>query len=386
MSYMDLVNEINECDLLVVGAGFFGLTIAERVANQLHKKVVVLEKRNHLGGNAYSYFDKDTGIEIHKYGSHLFHTSNLKVWDYVNKFTKFNAYHHRVFSMFENQVFSLPVNLLTLSQIYGRHYSPSEAMSLIEGYRNKSIRDLDNLEQKAISLVGPKIYDTLIKGYTQKQWGLDPRKLPPEIITRLPLRYDFNNRYFNDTWEGLPLDGYGRWFENIIKSKNISVHLQTDYFEVKNEVAIPTIYTGPLDRYFNYCDGKLSWRTLDFEFEFHKTRDYQGTAVMNYADLSVAFTRIHEFKHLHPERTTTDSTVIAKEFSRRAETGDEPYYPINSFADRSVLLSYRQRAKQEQRSQIYFGGRLGTYKYLDMHMAISSALTLFENELVDLLK
>jgi UDP-galactopyranose mutase len=380
---MSLVDEINSHDLLIVGSGFYGLTIAERVANNSNKKVIILEKRKHIGGNAFSYIDETSGIEVHKYGSHLFHTSNKKIWDYVNTFTSFNNYQHKVFSVSDDKIYSMPVNLHTFSAIFNKSISPSHAKDLIRQTRNAE--QINNLEDKAISLVGKEIYETLIKGYTQKQWQTDPKLLPPEIITRLPMRFTYNNNYFEDTWEGLPISGYSKWFERMTESPKISIKLETDYFDFKSEVRIPTVYTGPVDRYFEYSEGVLGWRTLDFDFELLKMDDYQGTSVMNYADLKVPFTRIHEFKHLHPERPKNDFTVIAREFSRVSTEFDEPYYPINSVSDRKIIEKYRLKIENEYKNRVFFGGRLGTYKYLDMHMAIGSALTFYQNHLYKLI-
>lgn len=379
---MSLLEEINSHDLLIVGSGLYGLTIAERVANNSNKKVIILEKRKHIGGNAFSYFDETSGIEVHKYGSHLFHTSNKKIWDYVNTFTGFNNYQHKVFSVYNDKIYSMPVNLHTFSAVFNKSMSPSQAKDLIRQTANAE--QMKNLEDKAISLVGKEIYETLIKGYTQKQWQTDPKLLPSEIITRLPIRFTYNNNYFEDTWEGLPISGYGKWFERMTESSNISIKLETDYFDVKSQVKIPTVYTGPVDRYFEYSEGVLGWRTLDFDFELLKMDDYQGTSVMNYADLNVPFTRIHEFKHLHPERPKSDFTVIAREFSRVSTEFDEPYYPINSMSDRKIIEKYRLKIENEDKNMVFFGGRLGTYKYLDMHMAIGSALTFYQNYLYKL--
>ena len=379
---MSLLEEINSHDLLIVGSGLYGLTIAERVANNSNKKVIILEKRKHIGGNAFSYFDETSGIEVHKYGSHLFHTSNKKIWDYVNTFTSFNNYQHKVFSVYNDKIYSMPVNLHTFSAVFNKSMSPSEAKDLIRQTANAE--QMKNLEDKAISLVGKEIYETLIKGYTQKQWQTDPKLLPSEIITRLPIRFTYNNNYFEDTWEGLPISGYGKWFERMTESPKISIKLETDYFDVKSQVKIPTVYTGPVDRYFGYSEGVLGWRTLDFDFELLKMDDYQGTSVINYADLNVPFTRIHEFKHLHPERPKSDFTVIAREFSRVSTEFDEPYYPINSVGDRKIIEKYRLKIEKEDKNMVFFGGRLGTYKYLDMHMAIGSALTFYQNHLYKL--
>ena len=379
-------------DLIVVGSGLFGLTVAERAASQLGKKVLIVERRNHLGGNAYSEAEPETGIEIHKYGAHLFHTSNEKVWTYVNQFTDFTGYQHRVFAMHDGTAYQFPMGLGLINQFFGRYYSPDEARELIAEQASEiDSKDANNLEEKAISLIGRPLYEAFIRDYTAKQWQTDPKNLPAANITRLPVRYTFNNRYFNDTYEGLPVDGYTAWLERMAEHELIDVSLDTDWFSVRDELRsaspdAPVVYTGPLDRYFDYSAGQLGWRTLDFNTEVLETGDFQGTPVMNYNDAEVPYTRIHEFRHFHPEREDVypkDKTVIMKEYSRFAEEGDEPYYPINTPDDREMLLAYRELAAAEARdNKVLFGGRLGTYQYLDMHMAIASALTLFENKLV----
>ncbi|HEX8497045.1 MAG TPA: UDP-galactopyranose mutase [Actinomycetales bacterium] len=371
-------------DLVVVGSGFFGLTVAEQVASRLGKRVCVIERRHHIGGNAYSEKEPTTGIEVHRYGAHLFHTSNERVWEYVNRFTDFTGYQHRVFSVTKGQVYPLPINLGTICQYAGRHLSPDEARALV---REQAAEVPDpaaaqNLEEKAISLIGRPLYEAFVRGYTEKQWQTDPLQLSPDIITRLPVRFTYDNRYFADTHEGLPVEGYTAFLEAMASNPLIDVHLSVDYFEVKDSVpqGVPVVYTGALDRYFDYELGRLGWRTLDFDQEVLPIPDFQGTPVMNYADADVPWTRIHEFKHFHPERRhPDDATVIVREYSRRAEADDEPYYPINTPDDRALLLRYRERATAEP--DVYFGGRLGTYQYLDMHMAIASALSMVDNEL-----
>lgn len=369
-------------DLIVVGSGFFGLTIAERAASEENLKVLVLEKRPHIGGNAYSEPEPETGIEVHRYGAHLFHTSNEKVWNYVNKFTDFTGYQHRVFAMHNGSAYQFPMGLGLINQFFGRYYSPEEARELIQQQTDgMDPKDANNLEEKAISLIGRPLYEAFIRDYTAKQWQTDPKELPASNITRLPVRYTFDNRYFTDTYEGLPVEGYTAWLENMAAHENIEVRLNTDFFEVREELPdVPVVYTGPLDRYFDYSEGRLGWRTLDFETEVLDIPDFQGTSVMNYNDADVPYTRIHEFRHFHPERDyPKDKTVIMKEYSRFAEADDEPYYPINTPEDRAMLKKYRELAAQEK--DVYFGGRLGTYQYLDMHMAIASALTMWENTL-----
>jgi UDP-galactopyranose mutase len=374
-------------DLVVVGSGFFGLTIAERVATQLNKRVLVLERRHHIGGNAYSEPEPETGIEVHQYGAHLFHTSNQRVWDYVNQFTEFTGYQHRVFTNYQGQVYTFPMNLALINQFFGRAYAPDEARALVAEQASEiNTADAQNLEEKAISLIGRPLYEAFVRGYTAKQWQTDPKELAASIITRLPVRYTFDNRYFNDRYEGLPVDGYTAWLTRMADHPNIEVRCDVDYFDVREQIpaSTPTVYTGPLDRYFDYAEGRLGWRTLDFESEvLHDCGDFQGTPVMNYADEDVPYTRIHEFRHFHPERDNypTDKTVIVREYSRFAKEDDEPYYPINTPEDRTKLERYRDLAKSEARTKnVIFGGRLGTYKYLDMHMAIGAALSMFDNK------
>ena len=374
-------------DLVVVGSGFFGLTIAERCASELGLKVLVVERRSHLGGNAYSEIDPETGIEVHVYGTHLFHTSNQKVWDYCHRFTTFTDYRHRVFGKYQGQVYSLPMNLGLINQFFGKSHTPDEARALIAEQSSEfATEDATNLEEKAISLIGRPLYEAFIKGYTAKQWQTDPTELSPDIITRLPVRYTFRDGWFNDTYEGLPTDGYAAWLSRMADHENIEVRLETDFLDAENGVAaqykgqVPIVYTGPVDEYFDHSEGRLSWRTVDLERETLDVDDFQGTGVVNYNDQEVPWTRILEFKHLHPERTyLPGKSIVVHEYSRFAEEGDEPYYPVNTAEDRAVLLRYRELAKREP--MVLFGGRLGTYQYLDMHMAIGSALSMFENTL-----
>jgi UDP-galactopyranose mutase len=370
-------------DLVIVGSGFFGLTIAERCANELGLKVLILERRHHLGGNAYSEKEPETGIEVHVYGAHLFHTSNEKVWEYVNRFTTFTSYQHRVFAKVADQVYSFPMNLGMINQFFGKAHTPDEARALIAEQASEfETSEATNLEEKAISLIGRPLYEAFVKGYTAKQWQTDPHLLSADIITRLPVRYTFDNRYFNDTYEGLPTDGYTAWLTRMADHPNIEVRLETDFFDVADEFKgqVPIVYTGPVDEYFGNSEGRLSWRTVDLEAEVKDVDDFQGCSVMNYNDQDVPWTRIHEFKHFHPERThLPGKTVIVHEYSRFAEDDDEPYYPVNTAEDREKLLKYRDLAAKEP--MVLFGGRLGTYKYLDMHMAIGSALSMYENKL-----
>ena len=381
-------------DLLIVGSGLFGLTIAERAAVEHGAKVTIIDRRPHVGGNAYSEADEQTGIEVHKYGAHLFHTSNPRVWEYVNRFTEFTGYQHKVYTNHQGVVYPMPINLGTVNQFFRSAYTPDEARALIAEQAGEFAgKDPENLNDKGISLIGRPLYEAFIKNYTGKQWQTDPKDLPASIISRLPVRYTYNNRYFNDTYEGLPKDGYTAWLERMADHPNIEVQLDTDYFDTSQPLNkdatrgnIPVVYTGPVDRYFDYELGELGWRTIDLETEHLDVGDFQGTSVMNYADSEVPYTRIIEPRHFHPERDyyPKDRTVIQREYSRFAESGDEPYYPINSSSDRERLLAYRELADSEPRT--LFGGRLGTYQYLDMHMAIGSALSMADNKLTDLLR
>ncbi len=375
---MDLTN----LKYLVVGSGFFGSVIAERIANVLGEKVLIIDKRKHIGGNCFTEINKDSGVEVHKYGSHLFHTSDEKTWKYINQFTAFNSYQHRVLTIHKNQVYSMPINLMTINNFYKKNFNPAEAMKFLKDEINKdSIAHPSNLHEKAISLIGRPLYEAFIQGYTQKQWQTDLKQLPENIITRLPVRYNFNDRYFNDTYEGLPIGGYTEVFKKMLTNANIEIKTDTDYFSIAKQVPkdCKIIYTGPIDRFFNYKFGRLGWRTLRFEEESFNVTDYQGTSVMNYADLDVPFTRIHEFKHLHPERKYSNKTTIFREFSLTATENSEPFYPVNTEVDK---ITYQQYVTESTKTNnVIFGGRLGNYVYLDMHQVISSALNTFETKI-----
>ena len=388
MNLMSPSPEPGTADLIVVGSGFFGMTIAERCANELGLRVLVIERRHHIGGNAWSEIDPDTGIEIHTYGSHLFHTNSHAVWTYLHRFTSFTDYRHHVFTRCRGRIYPMPISLGTICAYFGRAFSPDEARALIALQASECAgRPALNLEDKAISLIGRPLYEAFIKGYTAKQWQTQPTELPAEIITRLPVRFTFEQRYFADRHEGLPTDGYWRVFQRMADHPNIHILTGTDYFDMSGRLPanVPVVYTGPIDRYYQFRHGALGWRTLDFERDVKDTPDFQGTSVMNYADEDVPFTRIHEFRHLHPERPNdSGKTVIFREYSRFAKPGDEPYYPINTQADRARYDAYRALCEQE--TGVLFGGRLGTYRYLDMHQAIGAALKAFDQELVPLFR
>lgn len=378
-----MIGDFVDPDLIVVGSGFYGSTVARRFADTFNKKVLIIEQRPHVGGNAYSHFNKETNIEVHNYGTHIFHTSNTKVIDFITQFATFNDYQHTVLAKHNEEFYSLPINLATINKIYRATFTSEQARELIESEGSEVPKELANLnlENKAISSVGRKIYEALIKNYTEKQWQTPASLLPAETISRLPVRFNEENSYFSDIFQGLPIDGYAALFEKILAHPNIEIQLNTDFFGTiwSKQKTIPIVYTGPIDRYFNYNHGRLNWRTVDFELEVLPQSDFQGMAIVNYPDADVAFTRIHEFKHLHPERENVPGTVIMREYSRFTDPEDEPFYPVNSIEDREILLKYRGEIAQLK--NVWFGGRLGTYQYLDMHMAIASALSFFDNDL-----
>jgi UDP-galactopyranose mutase len=369
---------------LVVGSGFFGATVAERIAEELGERVAVIERRPHSGGNSFSEIDEETGIECHSYGSHIFHTMSEKVWTYINRFSRFNNYHHKVLTTYNDRVFQMPINLFTINAFYGKNLKPSEALALIEEeISREQIESPSNLEEKAISLIGRPLYEAFIKGYTAKQWGTDPRELPPHIITRLHLRFNYDTAYFDDPWQGMPMAGYHGIFKNMLMHRNIALYLSTDFFQIRKEIpeTCLIIYSGPIDRFFDFKYGRLGWRTQDFEKEIISADDYQGTAVMNFADPSVPYTRIHEFKHFHKERQHQQGrTAILREYSRNFTEGSEPYYPVNAHQDRLIHAQYLAEASRAD--NVLFGGRLGLYRYLNMDEVIKAALELFENKIM----
>ena len=373
---MDLEN----CDVVVVGSGLFGSVISERLANILDKQVVVIEKRSHIGGNCYSETEKETGINYHVYGTHIFHTSNEKVWNYISNFAQFNNYRHQVLTTYKNKVYQMPVNLETINSFYNLNLRPYE----VKDFLKKEIRKEElphqpkNFEEKAISLIGRNLYDAFIKGYTIKQWQKHPRDMPESILNRLPFRTNYNECYFlNAKWEGIPIGGYTPIFKKLLSNKKIKVHTGVDFFNVKH--LIPKnkiiIYSGPIDKYFDYKFGALDWRTLVFEKEIHNYDDFQGTSVMNYAEKEIPYTRIHEPKHLHPEKDyNLNKTLTIKEYSKR-DNGNNPYYPINDQRNQNLILKYREEIRKQK--DLFICGRLGDYKYYDMDKTIEMALNTF---------
>jgi len=365
-------------DFLVVGAGFYGCVLAERIATVLKKKVVILEKRNHIGGNCYSEIDRKTGIEFHRYGTHIFHTSNQNVWNYLKNFTYFNNYRHQVLARFKKKIYQLPINLETINSFFNKDFSPTEAKNFIFKQAKKfSNVKQNNFETKAKSQIGEKLYNAFIRNYTYKQWGKDPKKLPSSIFNRLPLRFDYNESYFkNAIVQGIPIDGYTKIFERLIESNKINILYNSDYeYENDHDVKYLTIYTGPLDKLLNNKFGKLEWRSLRFEKEIVSSEDFQGTSVINFPELRYKFTRIHEPRHLHIERSYGKKNLIIKEFP--STNSEEPYYPINDDLNRDIHRRYKNFLYKINKKFI-FGGRLADYAYYDMDMTISAALKKFD--------
>jgi len=364
-------------DYLVVGSGLFGAVFAQQ-AREAGRSVLVIDRRQHIGGNCYSYEYQDTGITVHAYGTHIFHTSDARVWRYVNRFAEFNRHRHRVLTTHGGRVFSLPINLGTINAFFGLQLKPAEAEAFLAAKR-EPLKNPQNLEDKAVSLIGRELYQAFVRGYTMKQWGCDPRELPASIITRLPVRTSYDDGYFDDLYQGVPVEGYTRLFERLLEG--ITVELGVDYLADRSHWggrARRVVYTGPIDRYFGYAHGKLNWRSVRFEVERLAVSDHQGTSVMNYADASVPYTRIHEPKHLHLERPwNRAATVIAREYSQ--VDPEEPYYPVNFASDQELYGRYQALAAAER--GVVFGGRLAQYKYYDMHQVVGSALAAAQAEL-----
>lgn len=369
---------------LVIGCGLFGSVVAERIATVCGERVLLIDKRNHVGGNAYSETNSTTGVEYHKYGSHIFHTNKSKVWDYITEFTKFNTYQHKVLTEHNGHMYTMPINLMTINSFYGLNLKPHEAAQFLRDEIEKAaIKNPSNLEEKAISLIGGKLYHAFIKGYTEKQWNCDPRKLPEDIITRLPVRISYDINYFNDTWQGIPLGGYAKLFERMLHHKNIDIMLSTDFASIKDQIPddCKIVFTGMLDQMFDYKFGPLDWRSLDFEWEELKIKDYQGTSVINFPDCDVRFTRVHEFKHYHPERSDvfeSNMSLICRESPRTYRPGMEAFYPVNTAENQKKYTLYVQEAASNP--NLIIGGRLGAYEYWDMDKTIENALLCFESK------
>jgi UDP-galactopyranose mutase len=359
-------------DYLIVGSGFFGSICAYEL-NKVGKKVLVIDKRNHIGGNCYTEKKNDINLQI--YGAHIFHTSNKEVWDWINQFTEFNSYRHHVLATYDSEIYSLPFSMWTFNKLWGVNY-PIEAQKIIE-QQSLHIGDPQNLEEQAIKLVGLDVYEKLIKGYTSKQWMKDPKDLPKEIIKRLPVRYTWDNNYFFDKYQGIPVDGYTVIFEKLLK--DIDVQLNTDYFTDNLPKHKKVIYTGPIDKFFDYKHGSLEYKTVKFEHKHLETPNYQGVSVMNYTNYEVPYTRIIEHKHF--EFGTSNKTWISYEYPEKYVADvNEPFYPVNDKHNNDIYNKYKEEANLIK-DTVLFGGRLGEYKYYDMHQVIESALNFVKKEI-----
>ncbi|MDR1687299.1 MAG: UDP-galactopyranose mutase [Clostridiales bacterium] len=357
-------------DYLIVGSGLYGAIFAHE-ATKRGKKCLVIEKRAHIGGNAYT--EQVEGVTVHRYGPHIFHTNDTAVWEYINRFAEFNNYINAPIANYNGEIYNLPFNMNTFYKLWGTH-KPEKAMEVIESQRLKT-ENPQNLEEQALSLVGRDIFEKLIKEYTEKQWGRKCKDLPAFIIKRLPVRFTYNNNYFNDRYQGIPIGGYTQIIEKMLQGSD--VRLNTDYFSQNwDDTARKTVYTGPVDEFFAFKYGRLKYRTLRFETEVLDTGNYQGNAIVNYTSAAFPWTRIIEHKHF--EYGAQPKTVITKEFSKEFETGDEPYYPVNDEKNNSVAQKYFELAAQ--RENVIFGGRLGEYKYYDMWQVIKNALEAAEAE------
>jgi UDP-galactopyranose mutase len=363
-------------DYLIVGSGLFGSTFAYEAAKR-GKHVKIIDKRNHIGGNIYT--EQIEGINVHKYGAHIFHTNNKKIWDYVNQFAEFNRYTNSPVANYKGEIYNLPFNMNTFNKLWGV-VTPAEAKRKIEEQKSEAnITDPGNLEEQAISLIGTDIYYKLIKGYTEKQWGRKANELPAFIIKRLPVRFTYDNNYFNDRYQGIPISGYTQIIDKMLSNDLIDVEINTDFFvdRDKNLREYPKIiYTGMIDQFFNYEFGTLEYRSLKFETEVLDEPNYQGNAVVNYTDAQTPYTRIIEHKHF--EFGNQSKTIITKEYPREWEKGDEPYYPLNDEKNNSIYQKYKKKA--ESVPNVIFGGRLGMYKYYDMHQVIAAALNVVDSE------
>ncbi len=359
-------------DYLIVGAGLFGAVFAHEITKK-GKKCLVIDKRNHLGGNVYC--ENIEGINVHKYGAHIFHTNDKKIWDYVNSFVEFNRYTNSPLANYKGKLYNLPFNMNTFYQLW-EVKTPAEAKAKIkEQVDTLKIHKPQNLEEQALSLVGTDIYEKLIKGYTEKQWGRKATKLPAFIIKRLPVRFTFDNNYFNDTYQGIPIGGYNKLIEGLLNG--IETKTNIDYFQEKeslNTIAKTIVFTGKIDEYFNYKFGKLEYRSLEFKHKILNTDNYQGNAVVNYTEATIPYTRIIEHKHF--EFGKQAKTIITKEYPKEWKQGDEPYYPVNDNKNSIVYQQYKKLATKKP--TVIFGGRLAEYKYYDMHQVIASALARVE--------
>ena len=361
-------------DYLIVGAGLYGSIFAYEM-NKQGKKCLVIDKRNHIGGNIYT--EEIEGINVHKYGAHIFHTSNKEVWEYINQFCEFNNYINSPIANYKGEIYNLPFNMNTFNKLWGVR-TPKEAQEKIEEQKKEyGIVEPRSLEEQAISLIGKDIYEKLIKGYTEKQWGRNAKDLPSFIIKRLPVRFTYDNNYFNDRYQGIPIGGYTKIIEKILE--RIEVRLNSNFFDKREEyenIADKIVFTGMIDEYYNYCFGKLEYRSLKFETEVLSEENYQGNAVVNYTEREIPYTRIIEHKHF--EYGQQEKTVITREYPIEWKEGDEPYYPVNNERNNELYLRYKELVAKEEK--VIFGGRLGEYKYYDMDKVIEKILKMIKKD------
>lgn len=368
-------------DYLVVGAGLFGATFAYEAAKR-GKRVKVIEKEDHIAGHIYT--KNVEGINVHEYGAHIFHTSNKVIWDYINQFAEFNRYTNSPIANYKGEIYNMPFNMNTFNKMWGV-VTPAEALAKINEQRQEMAgKEPINLEEQAISLIGRDVYEKLVKGYTEKQWGQKATELPAFIIRRLPVRLTYDNNYFNDTYQGIPIGGYTQIVDKMLASKLIDVETGVDFFANRDQYLQDypkVIFTGMIDQFFDYQLGTLEYRSLRFETEILDQDNYQGNAVVNYTDAETPYTRVIEHKHFEFGKGNEHKTIITREYSKTWEKGDEPYYPVNNDRNNGLFAQYKNLAKQQ--SNVIFGGRLGQYKYYDMHQVLQAALEIVKQEFSD---
>ncbi len=360
---------------LIIGSGFSGAVLAHELTKKLDCQIDIWEERNHIAGNCHTSRDEETGIMVHRYGPHIFNTDKKEIWDYVNQFIELKPYHHKVKAVSNGNIYTLPVNLQTINQFFNKSFPPDGAMDFIIRQSDESINNPKNFEEQALKFIGKGLYETFFYGYTKKQWGCEPRELPASILKRLPVRFNYNDSYYNNPFVGIPLEGYTPFVEKLLDNKNITLRLNRKYSSEEDHSPYEHIFfTGPLDAFFKYKFGKLGYRTVTFE-QFYAQGDYQGTSVINYCDESVSHTRITEHKHFTPWEQH-EKTVCFKEFSKETTENDIPFYPKRLSADKQLLFQYRNEA--EKLNNVSFLGRLATYRYMDMHHVIDEAINFSE--------
>lgn len=356
---------------LIIGSGFSGAVLANQLVQNLDCRIDIFEERDHIAGNCHTSRDEDTGIMVHRYGPHIFNTDKKEIWDFVNSFTSFSPYVHRVKAMYNGNVYSLPINLLTLNQLFNKTLNPQSARELLNNLGDKNIIEPENFEEQALRFIGKELYQAFFYGYTKKQWGCEPSELPASILKRIPVRFNYDDNYHNNSYTGIPVEGYTHLIEKLLDHNSIQVQLNKKFDSSQNVSDYDHVfYTGPIDAYFNYEFGRLGYRTVTFESSIHNG-DYQGVTQMNFCDENIPYTRIAEHKHFTPWEQH-EKTIIFKEFSKETGEDDIPYYPKRLKEDKNLLNQYRQKA--EMLSKVSFLGRLATYRYMDMHHVIGEAL------------